>query len=339
MNPSAVSPQPIDKLTPNNEVRYKDVVTQILQVANQHKSNLALTALVGSLPIMIGIISLAIISSTSSVNGSSHTDAANHLSLSTAILLVVMIMSFAVTPFWLVLINRISRIEQILWVKAYFDKDSDKSHQSLRKALSLFWPSVLLSIGTFLRYYWVFLTAVIIFVASLAYAVVREYQTISPTYSPNGLILLVLLSPVIVLVAYFLVAQFVSLKTRYVQIIFVNNYGKPGFSYDEVFAQNKRLTQRDAQGGGKSFGKLLRLAVGTDATVTAASGVAIAPASVAATTIVGVLSGSSVAAKAAGTLTMFYGAEATSLSESLAQTIIFYLYYLSATNDESNVSS
>ena len=338
MNPPEATIDPTGQPTPISEVRYKDVVTQILQVANQHKLSLALTALVNGIPLFIALISLFLVGSLSSKSGSAHAGAASQLSAGTIALLVIMILSFAVTPFWMILVGRIVRIEQILWVKAYFDNEPETGRQSLKKAVSLFWPSVRLSFESFKRYYWGFWLGVVLYVASLTYATIFTYQSIGPTESPNGLITLLLLSPIIILIVYFVVSQFVSIKTRYVQIIFVNTYGKPGFTYRQVFEESKTLTKLDSQHG-KSFSKILLLAAGTDATVTSVSSVAMAPVGIATGAAVGLMSGSSGAGKAAGTLAMFYGAEATSLTESLAQIIIFYLYYLSAMSSSNNVEA
>ena len=112
-------------------------------------------------------------------------------------------------------------------------------------------------------------------------------------------------------------------------------YGKPDFSFKKVFNENQRLTKLDTSNG-RSFGKLLALAASTDLTVNTAGGVASTAATSATAGVVGALSRSGTAAQAAGTLTAFYGAEATSLSETLAKTIIFYLYYLSVVDNTTN---
>lgn len=307
--------------TPPTDVRYKNVIAQLLLVAGRHKRNTLLTGLVGSLPLLLAFACVFVLAYLTP-HSKNTTDSYPAWS---GVVIVIMVILFFVAPFWMAVVNRIAHIQQVLWVKSFFDNNASEDKASLKRALRLFWPGIRLSLNMFIRYYWSFWLVVVVFYSITIYSIVQNTNTTPPNDGLNTLLFMLLIfSPLVVLVAYFFLSQFVSLRTRYVPIIFVTTYGQPGFSYAHLFEENHRISQLDASHG-KSFGELLLLATGVDTTVTSVPG---SVASASATTVSAV--GGKVG-QAAGTLGMMYGSEIAALSETLAQTIIYYMYYLAAT--------
>ena len=304
--PSAMPANPIS-------TNYADIIHRILRVANQHKAGLLLRALVGAAPFLLAVVCIMIVSTVNIPEGQA-------TPTWVIIAIAVMILLLLVTPLWLMTINRVVKIEQVLWVRSFFDGNTEATGNTLRKALSLFFPTVRLSFGVFLRYYWIFWLAVAAGIAALAYAFYLNYNSIPSDREPDfGLIMLGIFSPAIIIIAYFLVSKFVDVKTRYLLIILADTYGQPGFSYTQVFAENKRLAALD-KANGTSMAELLAVSMGTGVAIntaaSAASGTALAASSY-----------SGRAGRGVAALANIYGAEVISLTESLAQTVIFYTHY------------
>jgi hypothetical protein len=317
----------LNKDTRAGDSSYANILRHILKVADQHKKNTSIKTFFGALPILIAVTCLFIIAGYSLTKGSSF--AQTGLPLWVVIILCVALFSLFISPLWIVTFSRISKIEYVIWVKSYFDKDDDGSTHSWSRALSLFWPSVRLSIGVFMRHYCVFWFIILASFCLLIYALIKNYQSIAQDQQPNfALILLLIFSPIITIICYYIYSQFVAIKTRYLQIILVNTYKTPTFSYAQVFKANDRLVKLDTTNG-KSFNQLLFLSVGVDATVSTAIGVSANTVATVGASTAGIIGGKTVGG-ATGTLVQMYGAEATILTELLAQTMIFYVYYLSA---------
>jgi hypothetical protein len=173
----------------------------------------------------------------------------------------------------------------------------------------------------------------VLYFAGLTYVIMSHYQTLQPTQQPNFLLILIaIFSLPGSIIAYFVYSKFIDVKTRYLQILFVDKYSKPDFSYGQLFVDNKRLVALDGLQG-RSFGKILATLAVSDIAVNTAVG-AVGGFTTGATRGATQLITQNVdAVKAAGAVAATYGMGIASVSESLVRTVIVYVLYAQATKE------
>lgn len=208
---------------------------------------------------------------------------------------------------WAIILGQIFRIERVIWIDSFFDKVPLNDKQSWRLARKLFWPSVMVNIISFLRYY---LVPLIIYpVAVLWY--IWYWQNV------GGNILIFLGIAVGGLIALWVYFYLLKIRLRYAHFLLVDTYGTPDFSYGRLYSDSKILNRTMKTG---DFKKLFVTTIGTDV-VGDATNFTIG-------TIIGAVSRNmSVGGQMAGAMAGQYAAEVVDTNRKLAQTVTFYLYY------------
>ena len=208
---------------------------------------------------------------------------------------------------WAIILGQIFKIERVIWIDSFFDKVPLDDKQSWRLARKLFWPSVVVNIISFLRYYVIPLVLYPIIV--LWY--IWYWQNV------NGNIFIFLGIAVGGLIALWVYFYLLKIRLRYVHFLLVDTYSTPGFSYGKLYSESKTLNRTIKT---DDFKRLFVTTIGTDV-VGEATNFAIG-------TVIGAVSRNmGVGGKMAGAMVEMYSAEVVSTNKKLAQTVTFYLYY------------
>jgi hypothetical protein len=315
----------------NMTTSLQDAVATIFKVANTRKRAFFLSGFVSALPFIIAVsLSAILVTIEPSAGQESGLDNPSPFVL---LVIGIVLLLFLVAPFWFMVVGHLVRLEQLLWVKSYFEDKPLSDAESFQATKSLMMPNLKLQALIFIRYYWPFVLGLVLYFAGLTYVIMSHYQTLQPTQQPNFLLILIaIFSLPGSIIAYFVYSKFIDVKTRYLQILFVDKYSKPDFSYGQLFVDNKRLVALDGLQG-RSFGKILATLAVSDIAVNTAVG-AVGGFTTGATRGATQLITQNVdAVKAAGAVAATYGMGIASVSESLVRTVIVYVLYAQATKE------
>ncbi len=208
---------------------------------------------------------------------------------------------------WAIILGQIFKIERVIWVDSFFDKIPLNDRESWRLARKLFWPSVLVSIISFFRYY--LIPLVTYPVAVLWY--IWYWQNV------GGNLFVFLGISVGGLIGVWVYFYLLKIRLRYVHFLLVDTYGTPEFLYSKLFSESKMLNRTMKS---SDFRKLFITTIGTDA-IGDATNFTIG-------TIIGSVSRNlGVGGKMVGAAAEMYASEVVDSNKKLAQTVTFYLYY------------
>lgn len=207
------------------------------------------------------------------------------------------------TFFWALITGFVFKIERVIWVDSFFDKNLINEGNSWAAAKRLFKQGVWLNILVIFRYY---LPVTVLFLAVFAALMISNDPQESDL---TAFLLMVIIYPIFM----FLYSYYVKFRLRYVWFLFVDTFGTPDFSYRNLFKESKILNRAVKS---DEFSKLLVTYFGTDV------------ASAAAESIVGIMKGSLPGGNsAAGTVVAQYASEVIAVNRSYAQLVTFYVFY------------
>ncbi len=282
---------------------YREIMGQMLEQLNQRKGTLFLRVLLILAPALVGMGLLMLLGSISKVADNSFTNSA-----AVWVIMILGILLLMISPWWMLVIGHIFKIERIIWIDAFFDKITLSGSQSWRMARKLFWPSAGLDIIIFIRYY------LLIYIAILGG--ISGYFALLVKHSLTFQVLPFLLSLAIIGVTLWLYGMYVRIKLRYIWFLFIDFQGTDRFSYGFLFSELKRLNKVY---GNEAFKKLAVTSFGTDVAGEAVNAL-IGEASRG-------LAASGDAGKAAGFFVDTIAGESVGIAKDYAKMTAFYMYY------------
>lgn len=150
----------------------------------------------------------------------------------------IAVIGFILFPFALLyylVMRRIFKIEQLIWVDSYFDGRNLNQIQSWRIAKKLFWQSFRFSLWLGITFFLLPLLILIFFIIlSITFIVIISANSESSVNAMEltGIpIILLLLSPVFLVLYY---NFYLRIKIRYAWFLFIDEYKPQGFSFKDL---------------------------------------------------------------------------------------------------------
>jgi hypothetical protein len=282
---------------------YKEIMREIMKQLNNRKGTLSLRVLLVLAPVLLGIGVMLVLGQMDDVLGNSFTESAFFW-----VPEIIAILSLLISPWWMLIVGHIFKVERIIWIDAFFDKVTVTGSQSWKMARKLFWPSVGLDLILFIRYY------LLIYLAVLGS--ITGYIALSVNHTIKFQPLVFIIGLIIIGVVLWLYGTYIRVKLRYVWFLFIDFHGTEQFSYKFLFSELKKLNSVYSS---EAFKKLMVTSFGTDA-----AGEAVNIAVGAGTRGLAALGD---AGKAADFFINTIAGESVEIAKDYAKTTAFYMYY------------
>jgi hypothetical protein len=154
-----------------------------------------------------------------------------------------------------VLLNNIFATEKLIWINSSHFNKNISNDDSWKIARKLFWPSLMMRLQLFFRYYFLPLFIYLFLCFLLFYKAGNEILGGMSFLYFFGFFLII--GPVI-LWFYF---TYINIKLRYIWFIFIDNYGKEPFFYHDLFKEMYELNEINKA---EAFRKSLAVDIGAD---------------------------------------------------------------------------